>query len=93
VTRFVAELRRDGIPLTAVYLFGSHAAGRAHKESDIDVCVVSPRFRSRWAARRYLWNARRPIDVRIEPVGYPPRDFVNEDPLVWEIKRTGIKIV
>ncbi len=34
---FTARFERG---VTAVYLFGSHAAGRAHRESDIDVGVL-----------------------------------------------------
>ncbi|KJU83578.1 DNA polymerase, beta domain-containing protein [Candidatus Magnetobacterium bavaricum] len=33
------------------------------------------------------------IDNRIEPVPFRPEDFIDEDPLVWEIKRYGIKLV
>ena len=25
----------------------------------------------------------------LEPIGYNPKDFVDEDPLVWEIKKYG----
>jgi hypothetical protein len=32
------------------------------------------------------------IDSRIEPVPFCPETFVEEDPLVWEIKKTGLKL-
>jgi hypothetical protein len=32
------------------------------------------------------------IDWRIEPVPFKPETFVDEDPLVWEIKKEGIPI-
>lgn len=41
---------------------------------------------------RYLLLKSYNIDAIIEPHPYHPRDFVNEDPLVWEIKKTGIEI-
>jgi hypothetical protein len=28
----------------------------------------------------------------IEPVGFHPKDFIDEDPLAWEIKTSGIEI-
>ena len=33
------------------------------------------------------------IDSRIEPVPFRPEDFVDEDPLVWEVKKEGIAIM
>ena len=33
------------------------------------------------------------IDSRIEPVPFRPDTFVDEDPLVWEIKKEGIIII
>ncbi len=51
---FPASLRRDqdalaqcleamdrALPLTAVYLFGSHARGEARLDSDVDLCLVA----------------------------------------------------
>lgn len=40
-SRIAALLRgSDGRGVVAVYLFGSHATGRAHRESDLDLGVV-----------------------------------------------------
>jgi len=33
------------------------------------------------------------VDSRIEPVPFRPDTFVDEDPLAWEIKRSGILIL
>ncbi|MEX2222906.1 MAG: nucleotidyltransferase domain-containing protein [Candidatus Rokuibacteriota bacterium] len=38
LARALVDLRSPG--LVCAYLFGSHAAGRAHRESDIDVAVL-----------------------------------------------------
>ena len=32
------------------------------------------------------------IDSRLEPVPFRPDNFVDEDPLLWEIKKEGIRI-
>jgi len=37
-------LKRKGIPIQKVYLFGSQAKGTARIDSDIDLLVVSPAF-------------------------------------------------
>ena len=94
VQAYVRFLQEEALPMERVFLFGSHAKGKARRWSDIDVCVLSRRFRDRCHAIDYLWARRRDEDVEcgIEPVGFNPKDFVDEDPLAWEIKRTGIEI-
>lgn len=91
---YVRFLQEEALPMERVFLFGSHAKGKARRWSDIDVCVISRKFRDRCHAIDYLWARRRDEDVEmgIEPVGFNPKDFVDEDPLAWEIKRTGIEI-
>lgn len=94
VQAYVKFLQEEALPMERVFLFGSHAKGKARRWSDIDVCVISKKFRDRCHAIDYLWARRRDEDVEmgIEPVGFNPKDFVDEDPLAWEIKRTGIEI-
>lgn len=91
---YVAALQNEGLPIERVFLFGSHAKRRSRQWSDIDVCVISSRFGKKCDPYEYLWTKRRDEDVMrgIEPVGFNPKDFVDEDPLAWEIKRTGIEI-
>lgn len=92
---FITHLEEEGVPVQHAYLYGSHARGNAHAWSDIDVCIVSPKFKRISNPFVFLWDKRRPIDVRrgIEPVGYHPKDFeIIESPLVWDIATHGIKI-
>ena len=49
------------MPLTSVYLFGSHATGRANEESDIDLCVVSVGATRPMEAAQRLRRATREI--------------------------------
>lgn len=42
--------------VVSAYLFGSHAAGRAHRESDVDVAVLLER--ERHPTRRHRFDAR-----------------------------------
>jgi len=94
INEYIAVLQSEGLPIERVFLFGSHVRGHSHKLSDIDVCVISSRFGKRCDPYEYLWTKRRDYDVirGIAPVGFNPKDFVDEDPLEWEIKRTGIEI-
>ena len=54
-----------------------------------------PKFKGKIDPWEYLWVRKRDKDSRamIAPVGFHPKDFVEEDPLAWEIKKTGIRIV
>ncbi|MFA5128188.1 MAG: nucleotidyltransferase domain-containing protein [Patescibacteria group bacterium] len=88
-------MKDNKFPFFAIYLFGSHAKNHASRWSDIDVAVITDRLnRDNDTARFDLRKYRRAVDVRIEPHGFNVKDFaVAADPLVHEIKKTGIRIV
>ena len=94
IQAYLDVLEKEKLPIERVFLFGSYAKKKARRWSDIDVCIISPKFRDRCHAIDYLWKKRRDEDVEhgIEPVGFNPKDFIDEDPLAWEIKTTGIEI-
>lgn len=95
VKAYAQELRRHDFPFTHIFLYGSYAKGRAGAESDIDVCVISPKFGGKqWNSyERKLWQLRRAVDARIEPIGMTVGDLRSWSPLAHEIRDTGIKIV
>ncbi|MBI2416508.1 MAG: nucleotidyltransferase domain-containing protein [Ignavibacteriales bacterium] len=77
--------------LNSVYLFGSYATGNQNEYSDIDVAVVVNELVGDYLTYTpLLWQLRRGIDTRIEPVlfelGKDPSGFLEE------IKHTGIEI-
>lgn len=87
-------LKADKLPVSAMYVFGSFAKGTPRKGSDIDVCVVSPKFKDAWDALTYL---RRKIPFglgwSIEPVGFSPEDFEDKySTLIHEIKKHGVRV-
>lgn len=93
INSYLDILKKDRLPIERVFLFGSYARGRQHAWSDIDLCVVSPRFRDWWEAMRYLWlkkDAKKNIDI--EPVGFNPKDFNDNISLAQEIRKHGIEI-
>lgn len=94
VKQYAKALRQARFQYSAVYLFGSHATGKFHSWSDIDVAVISDRLKEdRDSDRLLLWKVRREIDTRIEPHGFSLTDFKDRlDPMVHEIRRTGIRI-
>jgi len=91
---YARYLQDDGLPIEKVFVFGSYAKGTSHKWSDIDVCIISKTFRGKCDPLVFLWRKKRREDTEamIEPVGFHPKNFVNEDPLVWEIKQNGIEL-
>ncbi|MDE2019284.1 MAG: nucleotidyltransferase domain-containing protein [Patescibacteria group bacterium] len=94
VREYKKILQADNLPVSGVYVFGSYAKGHATKDSDIDVAVVSPKFRSSWEALSYLYG-KLPYGLGwlIEPIGFSPEDFENKySTLVHEIKKHGIKV-
>lgn len=96
VTLYTDTLKNDDLPINSVYIFGSFAKGNPHAWSDIDVCVVSPKFCDPWNALQYLWQKtpriENPYAPHIEPVGFSPKDFRAGGMLIDEIKRHGVKI-
>lgn len=93
VVRYVQALEDDGVNVQAAYLFGSRAKGNHRPDSDIDVAVICTGLSRRDPRRtRQLWRPARGVDIRIEPVAFAPEDFVEENPLVWEIQQHGVRI-
>ncbi|KKU13698.1 MAG: hypothetical protein UX17_C0011G0014 [Parcubacteria group bacterium GW2011_GWC2_45_7] len=85
--------KKECLPVEAAYIFGSRVKGRAKKTSDIDLCIISPRFTRSDLALRWLWRKKPLKFSKIEPVGYSAQGF-NEfiSPLVAEIKKNGVRV-
>jgi len=72
---FKKSVNKD-FPISEMYLFGSMASGKIHKYSDIDLIIVSPKFRKlnffqRGAKMYDYWNLRMPVDF----LCYSPEEF------------------
>jgi len=90
--RFVRAIQRSGITLDAAYLYGSYVNGKPNEYSDIDVALVSKDLTGGIEDLKKIFPATHASDTRIENVRFHPRDFQDENPLVWEIKTTGIPL-
>lgn len=91
---YLDYLRADfKLPIKSAYLFGSMVSGKTRPWSDIDVCIISPKFK-KVDPLVYLWTKRRSIDIRrgIEPFGIHPDDFVDENPIAYQVKKFGLPI-
>src|SRR3989338_1568381 len=95
VRRFAKKLKKEKFPFSSVYFFVSRDRVTNHKDCDIDGAVISPKCRIRFG-RNYkkLWDFRDAVDNRIEFHGFTEKDFKNNaDPLAYEIRKTGIRVV
>jgi predicted nucleotidyltransferase len=93
VSDFLETLQRSDVELEAAYLYGSYATGKAHEDSDIDVALVSRVFDDHLEGQKRVIDALLVSDARIEAVRFVPDEFCDENPLVWEIKTKGIKLL
>lgn len=72
---FKKELNRS-FSIEKIILFGSRARGKTHRDSDIDLMIVSPKFRGmnffKRGAKMYdHWKMRYPVDF----LCYTPEEF------------------
>lgn len=95
VKKYAGKLKKENYPFSAIYLFGSYAQNKNNKWSDIDVAVVSDKLKRNWWKNEVLLShISLDIDSRIEPCGFTVKEFKdNSDPMVYEIKKTGIRVV
>lgn len=94
IHKYINQLKDDNLPIDKVILFGSYAKGRQNRWSDVDLCVISPKFKDSWSAMDYLWSKLTfNLHYTIEPVGFNPKDFSDKySSLVQEIKTGGVEI-
>ena len=85
--RYATEVERYLNP-QAVVLFGSHAKGTAHADSDIDIAVILNGFTGDYLETcKQLYKLRRHISADIEPVLLDSSH--DESGFVAEVFRTG----
>jgi uncharacterized protein len=94
VQNFAKEIKKQDIHLRKIILFGSHAHGKAHAYSDVDIAIVADEFVSvSFEDIKYF------IDVTIQKSyfsfeyhTFSTADFEEGNPFIDEIQRTGIVI-
>jgi len=93
IRKFVKALRREGISVDRVILYGSHAKGGVRPDSDIDVAVVSKHFgKDRVEEGITLFRIAGEINTRLEPVPISTKAYENDTwvPLIYEIREKGL---
>lgn len=92
--KYVQDVKKSGLTVVSAYLFGSYAKGNPHKDSDIDICIVSDSFGDDYIKESVgLRKVAFGIDSRIEPVAFKPDDLNDKySSLASEIKKYGILV-
>jgi predicted nucleotidyltransferase len=91
-TQYIEMCNQSGISISNAILFGSQTSNSANNDSDIDLLLVSSKFKNNTLEN---WKLLAPVTARlfdIEPHPYPTAKFIKGDPFLDEIKRTGIEI-
>lgn len=93
--RFRAALLGRGIDVSGMYLFGSHAEGRATADSDIDVVVISPAFAAMdgWQRTVVLAEAITEVWAPIEAIAASPAEWESKSSLILQIAARGERVL
>lgn len=94
IRRLIELLRKQGIRVSKVILFGSYAKGNATRDSDIDVAVISKQFgRDAIKEMMLLRRIALEIDSHIEPIPLSPAGLADPySTFSQEIRTYGIAV-
>ena len=93
IKRFIDALKKEGIHIDKVILYGSYAHGNPTVDSDIDIAVISRNFgKDTVEEGMFLFRVAGSIDSRIEPVSVSLESYEKDTwlPLIFEIREKGI---
>ena|SRR3989338_5277268 len=95
IKKYYQVLKKNGIKVDKIILFGSYVMGKEKPWSDLDVCVVSKEFGKDHYDEMVLLNKLTgKVDNMIEAHPYHPDDLNDPfDPLAHEILLHGQTIV
>ena len=93
VDKYISVVK-ENYDVVAIILFGSYAKGTEHKDSDIDIAVITDDIKTdTFDEEVKLMILRRGIDYRIEPHIIRIKDYKEKnDPFIQEVVDTGIKV-
>ena|SRR4030067_2003484 len=92
IKRYITELKRLGVDVSQVILYGSYAKGKPKEYSDIDIAIISPSFYKLDIFERQLIlsKAHHKFGEPIEPIGLTPEQVKRKKGFAREIVDTGI---
>jgi len=82
----------DKFAIQNAILFGSFAKGNFNEDSDIDIAIVIKNSNDIFDTQVEMMKLKRKIDLRIEPHPFNINEFNENNPVVNEILKFGIKL-
>ena len=94
VLEYRKRIENSGIPVERMVVFGSYARGKARKDSDIDICVVSSKLgKDEMTEIGKLNLLHWKLDNRIEAHPVSLKDYKSiATPFISEIQKYGIEV-
>ena len=93
INRYILYLQKEHIKFDKVFLFGSYAKSKQSDYSDIDLALIyNDNNIDNFDFQVKLLSLASDIDTRIEPHPINNVDFTTENPLAYEILKTGKEI-
>lgn len=94
IEKFKEALQTANIEVEKLILFGSHAAGIAREDSDIDVIVISSDFegKSYWERVDILSDAIYEVMAPIEAAAFTPQEWASGKSLLVDFAKDGMAI-
>ena len=92
IKQFKRALESLNIQVEQLILFGSHAAGTAREDSDLDIIVISSSFASKgyWERIDILSEAIHEVFAPIEASAFTPEEWKTESSLMRDYARNGV---
>jgi len=94
VRQFKQALESLNVQVEQLILFGSHAAGTAREDSDIDIVVISSSFadKSYWERIDILSEAIHKLFAPIEASAFTPEEWKAGKSLLVDYARDGVLV-
>ena len=83
IRNVITGLKRKGIKVNKLILYGSYANGKPRSDSDIDIAIISSTFNNKNLLKRQelLGEAIFGLGEPIEAIGYSYKEFANRSRL------------
>jgi uncharacterized protein len=94
IRQFKVALESFNVRVDQLILFGSHATGTAHEDSDIDLVVISQSFSNKnyWERIDILAEAIYKVFAPIEASAFTPDEWKSEKSLIVDYAKKGILV-
>ena len=83
----IKDILLSGLPLDKIILFGSQARRTADDRSDVDILVLAPNIKDRYALMRELRGKLLPLKYAFDVIALTPEEFERDRDIPGTISR------